>query len=106
MACCGINLAVVLVEIYSTMNEQEDIAEWFLTKADPEHAPLEYNGIRWSWENDKWVCTVINKNWRDYWDRRNEKVMAHNIATLTYLQHGLASPIKAVCKKKVKSEGR
>ena len=82
----------------------KDIADYFLAKADPDHAPLEINGLRWSWENGEWRAKVINKNWRDYWDKKNEKVMAHSFATLPYLRHGLASPIKAVYKEEGKTK--
>jgi len=52
------------------MNE---VADWFLDRADPEHKAIEMSGVRWEYCNGKWNFKVVDAEWNRYWENAIER---------------------------------
>jgi len=60
------------------MTDQADIANWFLTRADPEHVSITLNGVKWDYQDGKWGFVLINPDWRAHWNQLNDVAIKLN----------------------------
>ena len=88
----------------------QEITDWFLSKADPDHAPIYANGVRWWWKDNDWHYEVVDKSWREYWDRGNQRALDGLIANDFKLMIGFADEKQVSSatqeKKKPKARGK